>query len=172
MTRKLRVGFIGAGGMAREHTKAMKGMDDVEIAAFTDVARERAEAMAEPFGAQVFDTPAQLCQQAGVDVVYILLPPFAHGDAECAAIAARIPFFVEKPVGLDAGLTRELAGEAGLDEGLGLVPADHTGGDDDPPARGHAVGIALGPRPAGGKKRLHFIMLRAITIRCTSLAPS
>lgn len=108
---KVRVGFIGAGGMAREHTKALKTMGNVEIVAFADVARERADAMAAQFGAKAYDSPAKLCQEAGVDAVYILLPPFAHGDAERAALASGIPFFVEKPVGLNLGLSRELAAE-------------------------------------------------------------
>jgi predicted dehydrogenase len=166
MARKLRVGFIGAGGMAREHTNAMKGMDDVVIAAFTDVARERAEAMAEPYGAQVFDTPAQLCQQAGVDVVYILLPPFAHGDAERAALAARMPFFVEKPVGLDVGLTRELAAEA---EHTGLLTCAgymnrhrasvNTVRDllaQDPPMLVHGGWVGGSPRPGPEYSIVHW----------------
>ncbi len=111
MSRRLRVGFVGAGGMAREHTKAMQQMEDVQVAGVSDVVRERAEALATSFGAKVYDTPAQLCADAGLDAVYILLPPFAHGAAERAAIAARIPFFIEKPVGLDLGLARELARE-------------------------------------------------------------
>jgi predicted dehydrogenase len=73
--------------------------------------RERAEALAAQFGATVFDSPAQLFNAAGVDVAYILLPPFAHGAAEQAAIEAHTPFFVEKPVGLDPGKSRELAQE-------------------------------------------------------------
>jgi predicted dehydrogenase len=59
-----------------------------------------------------------------VDAVYILLPPFAHGPAELACLARRKPFFVEKPVGLDWGRTREIAGEverSGLLTGAGYM---------------------------------------------------
>ena len=111
MASKLRIGFVGAGGMAREHTKALKDMQDVEIAAVTDVVAERAEALAAQFGARVFDTPAQMFNEGGIDVAYILLPPFAHGEAERAAIETHIPFFIEKPVGLDLDQSRELAQE-------------------------------------------------------------
>ena len=120
MAQTVRLGFVGAGGMAKAHTDAIKNMPDVEIAAFTDVHRPAAEAMAAQFGAQVFDTPEQLAADAGVDAMYILLPPFAHGAAERAALAHQIPFLVEKPVGLDVGLARELAAEV---ERQGLLTA-------------------------------------------------
>jgi predicted dehydrogenase len=36
------------------------------------------------------------------------VPPFAHGAPERAALAAGLPFFVEKPISLEAGLAREI----------------------------------------------------------------
>jgi len=124
MAQPLRLGFVGAGGMAKAHTDALRSMPDVEIAAFTDVRKPAAETIAAQFGAQVFDTPKDLVADAGIDAVYILLPPFAHGDAERAALGAKLPFFVEKPVGLDLGLSREIANEverAGLLTGAGYM---------------------------------------------------
>jgi len=120
MATPVRLGFIGAGGMAKAHTDALKSVPDVEIAAFTDVHKPAAEAIASQFGAKVFDTPKDLARDAGVDAIYILLPPFAHGAAERAALDAKLPFFVEKPVGLDLGLSREIAQEV---ERLGLMTA-------------------------------------------------
>ena len=55
-----------------------------------------------------------------LDALWICVPPFAHGAPERAAIAAGLPFFVEKPISLDAALARE------IDEavrGAGLVTA-------------------------------------------------
>ncbi|MBV9851672.1 MAG: Gfo/Idh/MocA family oxidoreductase [Armatimonadetes bacterium] len=124
MAQTVRLGFVGAGGMAKAHTDAIKDMPDVEIAAVTDAHRPAAEALAGRFGAQVFDTPEQLAADAGVDAVYILLPPFAHGEAERAALGHNLPFFVEKPVGLDLGLAREIAAEVehkGLLTGAGYM---------------------------------------------------
>lgn len=120
MQDRVRLGFIGAGGMAKAHTDGIKNMPDVEIAAFTDVNREAAERMATQFGAKVFDTPEQLAADAGVDALYILLPPFAHGEAERAALKHKLPFFVEKPIGLDLGLSREIASEV---ETAGIMTA-------------------------------------------------
>jgi predicted dehydrogenase len=124
MAKTVRLGFVGAGGMAKAHTDALKTVPDVAIAAFTDVSRPRAEAMAEEWKAAVYDTPAQMMEDGGLDAVYILLPPFAHGEAERVALERRLPFFVEKPVGLDLGLVEELAAEVehqGLLTGAGYM---------------------------------------------------
>ena len=124
MTKTVRLGFVGAGGMAKAHTDALKTIPDVEVAAFTDVSRPRAEAMAAECEAAVYDTPDQMAADGGLDAVYILLPPFAHGEAERAALAHGLPFFVEKPVGLDLGMVRELAAEVerqGLLTGAGYM---------------------------------------------------
>jgi len=74
--------------------------------------------MAEKTGAKVFETAADLANDAGVDALFIFVPPFAHGDAERAALSANLPFFIEKPIGLDEGFMDEIAAEV---ENLGLL---------------------------------------------------
>ena len=114
----VRLGFIGAGGIARAHADAILPLAGVEITAVTDAHPEAAEAMAARTGATVFPTAADLANDAGVDALYIFVPPFAHGDAERAALSANLPFFCEKPLGLDPGFLNEIASEV---ESLGLL---------------------------------------------------
>ena len=71
----------------------------------------------------------------------------------------------------------ELLVEAVRDDHLALVPADHPGGVDGAAAGdADAVGIALGPRPAGGLEDVHvpcsLSRSRAMITRWTSDAPS
>ena len=113
---KLRVGFIGAGGMADAHLKGLASsqFSDVEIVAFCDVVLERAQAQCAKYPSHnptAYSSPRQMIAEAGLDACYILLPPFAHGDAERACIEAGVPFLVEKPIGKDLGLLRELRDE-------------------------------------------------------------
>ncbi len=116
---KLRVGFIGAGGMADAHLKGLADANlfpDVEIAAFCDVVLERAKAQCDKYVTsentpQAFSSPFEMVADAGLDACYVLLPPFAHGDAERACIQGNVPFLVEKPIGKDLGLLRELNAE-------------------------------------------------------------
>ncbi len=115
--KKLRLGFIGAGGMADAHLKGLADPElfpDVEIAAFCDVVLEKAQKQAEKYGAASFDAPQTMISDAGLDACYVLLPPFAHGEAERACIKANLPFLVEKPIGNDAALLKELSREIEL----------------------------------------------------------
>lgn len=118
MADSIRLGFIGTGGIARAHVDGFSKITGAEIVAVTDVNPDAAAAMAEKTGATIFDSAESLTRDGGVDAVFIFLPPFAHGDAERAALSANIPFFCEKPVGLDSGFLREIATEV---DNLGLL---------------------------------------------------
>lgn len=111
MADKVRIGFVGAGGIAQAHVDALSKVPDAEIVAITDVSRGAANALAEKTGAKAYDSAADLVKDSGAEALFILLPPFAHGEAEQAALKARLPFFCEKPVGLDEGLLNEIAAE-------------------------------------------------------------
>ncbi|HTE19516.1 MAG TPA: Gfo/Idh/MocA family oxidoreductase [Armatimonadota bacterium] len=109
-TDGLRVGFIGCGGVAQNHFSGISTFEDVEMAAFCDLDSDRAESTAAKYGGAAYTSAERLFEERGgeLDAVYIILPPFAHGAAERAAIERGIPFFVEKPVGNDLGLLREI----------------------------------------------------------------
>lgn len=95
-----RVGIIGAGGVAQRHARVLAGFDDVRVAGVTDVVPQAAEALAGAHDARVFPDVAALLA-AGLDAVYICVPPFAHGPAEDAVLESGLPFFVEKPIAVD-----------------------------------------------------------------------
>ncbi|WP_156421515.1 glycosyltransferase [Aureimonas sp. AU40] len=119
MTRT-RIGFVGAGGIARRHLGILDGFDDVEIVGFADTDRAKAEEAALARGARAFADAAEMMDACRPDAVYICIPPFAHGAPERAAIERGIPFFVEKPVALDLDTAEAIAAEV---EAKGLVTA-------------------------------------------------
>jgi myo-inositol 2-dehydrogenase / D-chiro-inositol 1-dehydrogenase len=107
----VKLGFIGVSGISRSHLRDIQAMpEEAEIVGMVDVSREQAEEMTAEFGGRVFDSADALARE--VDALYICLPPFAHGEAERAAINARKPFFVEKPVALTMETAREIEREA------------------------------------------------------------
>ena len=119
---RTRIGFIGAGGIAHRHLGVLEGFADVEIAAFADPAVERAQAAAERFGAAAFADVEAMLDAQPLDALYICVPPFAHGAPERAALARRLPFFVEKPLSLDLGTAEAIAravDASGLVTGVG-----------------------------------------------------
>src|SRR4051794_10544272 len=109
MADKLKIGIIGTGGIAGAHIPNLQKRDDVELAAFCDVVKERAEKRAEEFGAKAFTSAKEMLDTVKLDAAYLCLPPFAHGEPEFACIERNVPFFIEKPVGDDIGAIKEIA---------------------------------------------------------------
>ncbi|GAB3347565.1 Gfo/Idh/MocA family protein [Modestobacter lapidis] len=106
---RLRVGCVGTGFIAGRHLGALSGLDDVEIVAVADSLPGRAEEVAARYGARAYPDGAALLDTEELDAVWFCVPPFAHGPLETAALARRLPFFVEKPLALDLGTAREVA---------------------------------------------------------------
>lgn len=106
---KTRIGFIGVGGIANRHLGVLEQFPDVELVGFADPDFDRATEAAARFGARAYRDHQALLDDADLDAVYICIPPFAHGEAEQAAIARNLPFFVEKPLSTDLQLAEDLA---------------------------------------------------------------
>lgn len=111
-----RIGFAGAGGVAQRHARMLSEFPDVCVAAVTDPVPARAERFAGTFGARATADLDELLD-IGLDAVYVCVPPFAHGPVEDAIVAAGLPMFVEKPLGLDAAVPAKVAA-AVADRGL------------------------------------------------------
>lgn len=98
MTEQVRVGFIGAGGIASRHFADLLNFEDVTIVALADPMVERAGALAERSGGRAYAHYQDMLEQETLDAIYICVPPFAHGELEQAVIDHQLPFFVEKPL--------------------------------------------------------------------------
>ena len=103
----LKVGFIGTGGIARNHLENLKKLD-VEYVAMCDVDEARARQAAEQYGGKPYTDFRRMLDEVEMDAVWVCLPPFAHGDAEAAVIERGVHMFVEKPIALTLDLAREL----------------------------------------------------------------
>ena len=104
----VRVGLVGAGGVGARHARTLAGFDDVELVAVCDPDTAVARALAAEVGTgTVGDLPGLLA--AGVDAVWLCVPPFAHGELERAVIQAGLPFFVEKPLAADLAVAQGVA---------------------------------------------------------------
>lgn len=117
-----RVGIIGAGGIAERHLGVLSSFPDVTISAIADTDHARAAALAERYGATAHNSVEAMLNDAELDALYICVPPFAHGPAERAALAAGLPFFVEKPISADLATAEAIAlevAEAGLITAVG-----------------------------------------------------
>jgi predicted dehydrogenase len=114
--------MVGAGGVAQRHARVLASFADTLLVGVTDVAPGAAGKLAGEHGAAVFDdVPALL--GAGLDAVYVCVPPFAHGPAEQAIVEAGLPIFVEKPISVDQDTALQTA--AKIAEGNLLTAVGH-----------------------------------------------
>lgn len=110
MIQKLRVAFVGAGGIAARHIQALQELDIAEVAAISNPSAEKAQALAAKCGntTKVYSNHLDLLENEELDALYICVPPFAHGEVELAAIKRNLPFFVEKPLSADAETAEQI----------------------------------------------------------------
>jgi myo-inositol 2-dehydrogenase / D-chiro-inositol 1-dehydrogenase len=98
----LRIGMIGTGGFSRKHAGYLTAMDGVKVQAICGTKLEKAEKMAVDFeGAAAYGEVKEMLDKERLDAIYICVPPMAHGEIELDLIDRRIPFLVEKPLGVD-----------------------------------------------------------------------
>lgn len=109
MPQKVRIGFVGCGGIAEEHIRVLSVHPDVSLVAFCDINEVRANAIREKYNkdAEVFTSAEAMFNNVELDGVYFCLPPFAHG-AELLAVEKGVPFCVEKPINLYEDQAREI----------------------------------------------------------------
>ncbi|TMV52316.1 Gfo/Idh/MocA family oxidoreductase [Paenibacillus mesophilus] len=108
----LKLGFIGTGGVAKAHIANLAAIEGAEITAFCDLQLERAEAAAREWSdAKAYSAIVDMLDDRKLDAAFVCLPPMAHGEAERALIERGIPFMVEKPLGVDNELPRQLAAQ-------------------------------------------------------------
>ena len=100
---KIKTGIIGCGGIANQkHLPALKALADrVEIVAFCDIKRERAETAAKEYGtpdAKIFTDYNELLAMEEIDDVRVLTPNVAHCPITIAAFKAGKHVLCEKPM--------------------------------------------------------------------------
>lgn len=98
---KVRVGFIGVGGIATIHLKNIANNDHAEIIAVCDVVRETVESRAKEYQAKPYLDYQEMLNKEELDAVYVCVPPFVRGDIEEHVVEKGIHIFAEKPVELN-----------------------------------------------------------------------
>lgn len=96
---KVKLGFIGTGGMAGAHMRNLKdNFEDVEFTAMCDISEDRAKQRAQEFGGNAYTDFRVMYDKEELNAVYICTPPFAHGEQERIACERGIAMFIEKPI--------------------------------------------------------------------------
>ena len=104
-SKKLRIAFIGAGGIAGAHLKALENIDEVEVVALADVSEKGMLAKAEQFGidkANLFTDYHEMLAKVRPDAVNICTPNGLHALNAIASLEAGAHVIVEKPMAMSA----------------------------------------------------------------------
>lgn len=96
-----KIGIVGAGIIGKTHARAIEACDKFTLAAVADIVRERAEELAAPYGAAVFEDYHKMAEECALDVVVINLPHYLHCEASCYFLEKGIGVLVEKPMAMN-----------------------------------------------------------------------
>ncbi|WP_040206055.1 Gfo/Idh/MocA family protein [Neobacillus jeddahensis] len=112
MEKKLRVGIIGCGGIAKgKHLPSLAKLSQVEMVAFCDIEEERAVEAATNYGteaAAVYVDYQQLLKDKTIDVIHVCTPNDSHADITVAALEADKHVMCEKPMAKTAADARRM----------------------------------------------------------------
>jgi predicted dehydrogenase len=108
-TRKLRVAFIGAGGIAGTHMRYLKEMDDVELVAAADIAAQSVQRRCQEFGiGEAFTDYRRMLSKVKPEAVSVCTPNGLHAPCTMAALKAGAHVIVEKPLAMNAREGRKM----------------------------------------------------------------
>ncbi len=108
----IRVGIVGAGGMADYHVEGFESAG-AEIVAIADVDARRAQKVAAARGvAQVFDDVSDLLRLDDLDAISVIVPNKFHAPLSIQGLEAGKHVFCEKPPALNAAEVERMAAAA------------------------------------------------------------
>jgi len=95
MPSPLRVAVVGTGHLGRHHARLFFEIPEAELVAVADVCLERAQAIADDYGADAVADAADLLDR--VDAVSIAVPTEYHHACAATVLEAGLPVLIEKP---------------------------------------------------------------------------
>lgn len=97
----LNVGIIGCGSIARQrHAAEYSRNEKTRIAGVFDLSRPRAEAMANDFGGEVYETAEELIANPAIDAVSVCVANAFHAPITIAALEHGKHVLCEKPMAI------------------------------------------------------------------------
>jgi predicted dehydrogenase len=93
---KIRVAVVGCGEFGRNHVRAYREIESVELAGVFDRDTERAAKIAQEFGTKAFSGLGEL--RGAADAASVAVPTVAHCEVGCELMEMGIDALVEKPI--------------------------------------------------------------------------
>lgn len=111
--RTVKLGLIGAGGIAQAHCRAMSEVSGVKIIAASDLVKANAERTAERWGIpKTFTDYNEMLKMDELDGVVVCTPTAVHAPPTVAALKAGKHVLCEKPMEASLEAATEMVGTA------------------------------------------------------------
>jgi len=109
---ELRLGLAGTGTMGQNHLRVIGQRTDARLVAVSDPWPAALENATGKTGAQGFENPLAMLDEAQLDALIIATPTTSHAELALAAIDRRLPVLVEKPLAGTVDDAAEIASRA------------------------------------------------------------
>ncbi len=104
--KPLRTGILGCGGFAERHANNLISLpEEFELTAFCDHHEQNARKLSDKYSSgkgAVFTDHHEMFEKAGLELLVICLPPFAHTDEVDVAAQHGVHLLIEKPIALSS----------------------------------------------------------------------
>jgi scyllo-inositol 2-dehydrogenase (NADP+) len=114
----IRIAVVGLGKMGLSHLAIANGLDEFEVVAIVDSSTLVGSALSKITGIRYMSDAHEALKMEGLDAVIVATPTASHESIVRDAISRGLHVFCEKPLALDADVSRDLAE---LAEERGLV---------------------------------------------------
>jgi predicted dehydrogenase len=106
----IKVGMIGAGGIANDHCKNINAYPDAKVVAVADLSQERREELKKNYSMErAYEKWEDLVKDPGIDAVAIALPNSLHAPVSLAALDNGKHVLLDKPFALNLKEAQEVA---------------------------------------------------------------
>ena len=112
MKSNMRLGLIGAGGIAQTYAQALAGSETAELAGVADVRLEAAQALAERAGVRAYGAFGDLLEETGCEGAIVCTPPATHPEICCQLLERGVHVLCEKPLAVGPDEARTMLASA------------------------------------------------------------
>ncbi len=112
--KKIKVGVIGCGTIAKQHIEAYQKSDRAEVVALADIVPKQVAALAEEYGIdKTYSDYRRMLKDDSFSAVSICVPNFLHGEVTVRALESGKHVLCEKPMALNLRQAQKMADAAG-----------------------------------------------------------
>ena len=120
--KKLRIGLVGAGNIARTHLAAYKNVENAEIVALCDINPQVLAATAEKFGiARTYTSETEMLATEDLDAVDVCVWNCSHASCSIEALNAGKHVLCEKPMAMNAAEAEQMIAAAKKNDRLLMI---------------------------------------------------